>query len=142
MRQIEEPFGPAYNVDSAALRKFRAKARRGAPYDPAYAEAVERAVLARQRIEAGIGLPAVNPKCHCASGTAHNDGREIHKAVQRQQAAALEAYPAQIRRARTPQQWRTMYAEAMADKAKRRAAACGPGIIVIATNKKRGTKNV
>jgi hypothetical protein len=135
-RQIEEPFGPTYNIESAKLKTFRAKARRGAPYDPAYADAIERAVLARQRIEAGIGLPAVKPKCHCASGTAHNDGRDIHKAVRAQQAAALAACPGQERRARTDAQWRTKYAAAMADKAKRRAAACGPLIVIAAKRAK------
>jgi hypothetical protein len=117
MREIEEQFGPTYDIDSAKLKTFRAKARRGAPYDPAYADAVEKAVLARQRTQAGIGLPAVTPKCHCASGTALNDGAEIHKAIQRQQAAALAAYPGQVRRARTPAQWKAMYQDAMAAKA-------------------------
>jgi hypothetical protein len=140
MREIEEQFGPTYNIESAKLKTFRAKARRGAPYDPAYAEAVQRAVLARQRTEAGIGLPVVTPKCRCASGTAHNDGAAIHKAVRAQQAAALAACPGQERRARTPEQWRSKYAAAMADKAKRLAAACGPVILI--TKQKRGTKNV
>jgi hypothetical protein len=118
MPEIEEPFGPAYNIESAALKTFRARARRGAPYNPAYAEAIEKAVLARQRAEAGIGLPAAKPKCHCASGTAYSDGRDIHKAVRAQQAAALARCPSQERRARTPAQWLAMYQVAMEAKAK------------------------
>jgi hypothetical protein len=128
MIQIEEPFGPTYNIDSAKLRTFRAKARKGLSAlsreeRHAYADAIERAVLARQRTEAGIGLPAVTPKCHCASGTAHNDGADIHRAIRAQQAAALARCPAQERRARTPAQWQAMYEQAMTAKEKARVAA-------------------
>jgi hypothetical protein len=117
--EVEEPFGPEYPDLGATVAKFRAKARRGAPYNPAYADAIEKAILAKQRAQLGIGLPAKNPKCNCASGTSYNDGRDIHAAIQRQQAAALAACPGQVRRARTPAQWQALYAEAMAEKRER-----------------------
>jgi hypothetical protein len=128
MKSDKEPpaeFGPAYDIDSATLKKHRRAARgglagmsRGEIVE--YANAVEAAVLAKQKSQLrrhGEVMPAP----HCASGTWHTTGAAIHKAMQQKQRAALLACPAQIRRERTPKQWADMYAEAMADKRKREA---------------------
>ncbi|MHC2400247.1 hypothetical protein ACVMGC_004791 [Bradyrhizobium barranii subsp. barranii] len=117
--EIEEQFGPAYNVESAQLKKCRRAARDGLAsltkdQRNAYAAAVEAAVLASQRASLQRELPSHNPRC--ASGTAHNTGAAIHRAIRQQQRAALDAYPAKVRRERTPAQWRAMYDAAMADK--------------------------
>lgn len=118
----ENQWGPFYDLDSATLKKYRRKVNGGGVMDlpveerRAYGEAVERAVLAQQRTLLLRDLPPANPKVNCASGTSYGDGERIHEAVRRQQASALLNCPGQIRRARTPEQWAEMYAEAMKEK--------------------------
>jgi hypothetical protein len=119
-------FGPDYNIESAALKKFRRMARKGLSHlsaedRRAYGAAVEDAVLARQRAFLKSHTEA-EPRPHCVSGTWHSDGEEIHAAIRRQHRAALAAAPGVERRARTPDQWRSMYAAAMAEKRNPRPA--------------------
>ena len=118
--------GPTYNIEGASLKKFRRAARDGLATlshveRQAYGAAVEAAVLAKQHSE---GKRASEPehRPNCASGTWHTDGTAIHKAVRTQQNRALLACPGKIRRDRTPDVWRSMYAEAMASKQERLAA--------------------
>ncbi len=113
--------GPDHPSLGAAVAKWRARARDGLKalsYEErfAYGEAVERAILALQRSDAQRGLPPINPRCACASGTPHNDGEKIHNAIREQQARALAAYPSFVRRHRTDLEWRQMYEAAMAEK--------------------------
>lgn len=124
----EDLHNPRYDIGSAQLTKFRGVANRAGGvmalerfYRVQYANAVEQAVLASQRASLAPKREAVF-KAGCASGTFHNDGETIGKAVVAQHRAALSAYPAQERRARTPNQWQAMYDEAMADKRRREAS--------------------
>jgi hypothetical protein len=105
-----EPFGPVYNVTSAALTKFR---RRGVN-SPEYAEAIEAAVKAAQRAVLAREVAPVKPRC--ASGTWHSTGEEIGHSVRQQQRAALMAYPGKVRRNRTNLEWTELYNAAMAEK--------------------------
>jgi hypothetical protein len=119
MSEICEPFGPAY-PDLASVKKHRPRhglASMSVEARQAYGLAVETAIRAKQRAELQRELP--EHRCHCASGTNHNDGAAIHKAMQAKQRAALAACPSQERRARSPHVWRQMYEEAMAEKAAR-----------------------
>lgn len=118
---ITEPFGPTYNIAGAALDKHRRIAlKRGSVMAMtkaerwAYGEAIEKAVLAAQRSALQRELPT--HAVHCASGCSSPDGIGDH--MRRKQRAELLAAPAQERRARTPDQWREMYARAMEQKAK------------------------
>lgn len=114
---MNTPFWPVYNVESAALRKWRAKAKRSLlskEDKQAYGAAVEAAVKASQR--AALMRVTAKHRINCASGTEYNNGEEIHAAVKRQQINALLAYPEKVRRSRTPTEWRDMYAKAMAEK--------------------------
>lgn len=122
---IPEAFGPIY-PELPAAKKFRAMAASAgavAAMDralrQAYGEAVEIAIRAKQRAELQRELPTHN--CHCASGTNHNDGRAISAAMRAKHRAALAACPSQVRRARSADEWRKMYAEAMAEKRERYA---------------------
>jgi hypothetical protein len=120
-RRYHNPANPEYPTLGAAVAKWRWRAREGlqsltVPERHAYGETVERAILALQRRELLRGLTPTTPKCHCASGTAHNTGEAIHNAIREQQLSALLAAPSQIRRARTNVEWRRMYEEAMAEK--------------------------
>lgn len=65
------------------------------------------------------------PAPNCASGTAHNTGEAIHRAVLQQQGRELQAAARKTRRARSPDVWQLMYAEAMAEK--RARIGVGPG---------------
>ncbi len=117
--------GPDYPLLGAAVAKWRWRARDGLQSltrqaRRAYGDAVERAILALQRSEINRGLLPVTPKVHCASGTPHNSGDAIHNAIREQQARALAAWPAYVRRNRTPDEWQRLYEAAMAEK---RAAA-------------------
>ena len=119
--------GPLYPDLGAGVAKYRRMAGKGgvAKMPPAmryaYGEAVEKAILAKQRSELQRELPTHAPRC--PSGCASPDGDVIHRHMQNKQRAALLACPAMERRARTPQQWAEMYEEAMADKRKREADA-------------------
>jgi hypothetical protein len=129
--------GPEYNIDSAALKKFRHRASKGLAIlsradRAAYAAAIEAAVLSAQRLalrRAAVSLPRPN----CASGTTHSTGEAIHKAIREQHRAALLACPSQERRARSPQQWQEMYDAAMAEKREREAVS----IVPVVQNKRR-----
>lgn len=125
--EILDQFGPTYNVEGAGLKGFRRAARKGlsaltCEERQAYGTAVEAAVLAKQRAEflRAAGEPEKRP--NCASGTWLSDGADISRAVRNQQNRALLACPGMERRAREPDTWRAMYAEAMADKQQRLAA--------------------
>jgi hypothetical protein len=115
-----EDEGPEYDIDSATLKKFRRLASKGLAKlsrddRRQYAEAVTAAVLAAQRASLRReGNPA--PRPNCASGTTHNTGAAIDKAIRAQHRAALLACPSQERRARSPSKWQEMYAAAMAEK--------------------------
>ena len=136
----DDLHNPRYDIGSAQLTKFRKLARHGlntlsrAEIEN-YADAVEQAVLASQRA-AVMGTREVVFKAGCASGTFHNNGADVIKAVLHQQRAALAACPSQERRARTPNQWQAMYDEAMAQKRHRQnlidAATKSGHLIVIA----------
>jgi hypothetical protein len=120
-----EDEGPEYDIDSATLKKFRRLASKGLAKlsrndRQQYAEAVTAAVLSAQRASLRReGNPA--PRPNCASGTTHNTGEAIHKALRAQHRAALLACPSQERRARSPSKWQEMYDAAMAEKRKREA---------------------
>lgn len=119
---ILPPFGPTYPKTLSGTEKYRRAARHGmADWSRderrAYGNAVEKAILALQRSE--ILRVFVSPGVNCASGTSHNTGKAIHRAVQQQQRNALLNCPARYRKARTPEQWQTMYDEAMKAKATR-----------------------
>jgi hypothetical protein len=116
---IEEPFGPNYPA-LPSVRKYRAPlASLTREQRQAYGAAVETAIRAKQRSELQRVMP--EHRCHCASGTNHNDGREISKAMRAKHRAALQASVARERRERTPAQWQAMYDAAMADKREREA---------------------
>jgi hypothetical protein len=53
------------------------------------------------------------PSINCASGTGHNDGEKIHRAIKAQQRADLLSYRV---KQRTPEEWREEYRKAMAGK--------------------------
>jgi hypothetical protein len=108
---IPEPFGPAYNVESASLKKFR----RNGGDRKAHGQAVLDAVLTAQRGQLRTAGETI-PRPNCASGTLHSEGRDILKAIASQQRAKLAACAAQERKARTPAEWRKLYFEAMAEK--------------------------
>lgn len=118
---LDKQHGPVYNVQSAPLAKFRFMAREGLAAMSredrrAYGEAVEIAVLAKQRSECAAAIgPA--PRINCASGTTETTGEGIDRAIRAKHRAALAACPGQVRRARKPEKWQSMYEEAMAEKA-------------------------
>jgi hypothetical protein len=98
---IPNPFGPTYDVNSVALAKFRRKPFGELTRDErrAYGEAVEKAVLVKQR---ALLYREATPdyRSPCASGTWHTTGEAIHAAILQQQRAALVAYPAKVCRER------------------------------------------
>jgi hypothetical protein len=115
---------PDYPVNlGVTVQRLRAKAQHGGGLSALtrderqrYGEAVGKAILAKQRAEAHQGLPPVNPKPHCASGTWHTTGEAIHEAIKAQHRRALLAYPAKVRHARTPAMWNVLYRIAMEEK--------------------------
>jgi hypothetical protein len=109
---------PAYYDLGSSVAKFRRKAELTKDERRAYGEAVERAVLAKQRQALQRELPS--HAVSCASGTSHSDGRKISEAVRQQQRASLLSYPAKVRAARPSHEWRKLYDKAMDEK--RRAA--------------------
>src|SRR4051794_2538335 len=103
-----------YNLTSQALSKFRWLARDGLSElaqaeRRAYGDAVERAILAKQRVELQGSIGPMRPRVRCASGTDHNDGAAIHEAIRQQQRNALAAWPGKVRRSRTDVEWQQMY---------------------------------
>jgi hypothetical protein len=134
---MEDDYGPEYNIDSAALKKFRHRASKGLAKMSradrlAYAAAIEAAVISAQRLALRRAAPSI-PRPNCASGTTHNTGEAIIKAIRDQHRAALLACPSQERRARSPVQWQTMYDAAMAEKRKREAE---PPIVIKPSNRR------
>lgn len=126
--EILEPFGPDYNVDGAGLKAFRRAARKGLSAlsrdeRQAYGAAVEAAVLTQQRAAFLRAAGVTDHNAPCASGTWASDGAAIHAHMRRKQRAAILAAPSQIRRAREPDVWRAMYAEAMAERRERERLA-------------------
>jgi hypothetical protein len=116
--------GPEYNITSAALQKFRARTRKGLKtldrdQRQLYGAKVEEAVLSALRAQCRRH-GEVMPSSNCASGTWHTTGEAIEAAIRAQQNNALLAYPGQERRARTPEKWTSMYAEAMEQKLARK----------------------
>ena len=86
----------------------------------AYGDAVERAILRKQRAEFQHASCEPGHKAKCASGTWCTTGATIDAAIKQQHRAALAAAPGQERRARTPEQWQAMYDEAMREKRERK----------------------
>jgi hypothetical protein len=124
--KMKDDEGPEYNIDSATLKKFRHRARKGLAALSradrlAYAAAIEAAVISAQRVALRRAAPPI-PRPNCASGTTHNTGEAINNAIRAQHRAALAACPSQERRARSPAQWQTMYDAAMAERRKRESA--------------------
>ncbi len=122
MTDTTQQFGPVYNVAGATLVKYRKQAGSGLATlsqveRRAYGEAVERAILAKQRSELQGSMGPIKPRVRCASGTGHSDGADIHEAIRQQQRNALLAWPGKVRRNRTDVEWRQMYQEAMEAKA-------------------------
>ncbi len=119
--------GPIYDVDSATLKKFRARTKDGLKSIDfeeirEYAEAVEKAVLAKQRAQLRrAAVPERRPPC--ASGTWHTTGEAIEEAIRAQHRADLLAYPAKVRRERHPTEWQHLYDKAMAEKRARQSEA-------------------
>ena len=100
---------PPYNIESATLKKFRRNAKDGlATWSKwerhMYGAAVEQAVLAKQRSEFMRALPPI-PQASVFGA-----------ALVKKQRNELLAYPAQVRRERTPKQWQEMYDKAMKEK--------------------------
>ena len=121
MTKIVEPFGIAYNIESAGLKKCRAAARYAGGLNQLskaqrsdYGIAVESAIIAKQRAE--LRREFNPPAPNCASGTPHSDGAKISAAIRAQQRADLMACPARERKARSPLEWESMYREAMVEK--------------------------
>ena len=125
-RSDTREFGPRYDIGSTALVSWRRKARNGlrslsAIERRAYGAAVEAAVLKAQR-PAKRESPVQSMS---ASGTYHNNGADIEKAIRAQHSAGLHRQG----RGRTPDQWQTAYDLAIKDRryremlAKERAAA-------------------
>jgi hypothetical protein len=101
---IQEPFGPVYNIEAAPLQKSRAQVRvagslAALPIEDrhAYGEAVEKAILAKQRSELmSAAYAEAAPRPRCASGAIHNDGAKISAALRAQQRAKLQACKSRI----------------------------------------------
>lgn len=124
MKCIPEPFGPVYPA-LAGCAKYRKIADPTPAQRAAHGDAVSAAIRALQRSALDRQSSPVPPLC--ASGTWHNNGDgSVGAAVRSQHAAALARCPGMVRRARTPEQWRKLYAAAMAAK---RAAAAKPYLI-------------
>lgn len=112
---------PIYNINSTTLTKHRRAANSAGSVMSlsraeriAYANAVEKTVLASQRSQLrGAGEPEA--RCPCPSGTWHSDGDRIAEAIRAQHRARLQRLADKDRR-HTPEQWAEMYAKAMREK--------------------------
>jgi hypothetical protein len=107
---LPEPFGPEYPRElGATVQKYRRLAKNSIfdldkPWRDLWADAIEKSIKAKQRAALlGQGSPPVRP---CPIG----DARREHLRN------ALLAYPAKVRRERTPEAWQEMYDEAMEQK--------------------------
>lgn len=72
-----------------------------------YGLAVLEAIRCKQRQELQSSRP------HGVTGAIRNTSKDILRAIANRQAAALLAYPGQVRRKRTEAEWRKLYDEAM-----------------------------
>jgi hypothetical protein len=120
---VREHISPVYDITSPTLQRFRQKARNGLAdlsreEIVKYAEAVERAILAKQR-SALRRSSEPEHRCNCASRTWHNDADAIHRAILAQQRAALNAAAERDRHGRSDATILELYTEAMAAKRKR-----------------------
>lgn len=106
-----DAFGPTY-PNLATVEKFRKLARAGKP-DDGYGAAVLDAIRKLQRSEMlRWGVNRSEARCHCASGTNHNTGKDILKAVAAQnRTRASSGFPP-----RSDKQLRAAYEAAMAEK--------------------------
>lgn len=111
---IAEPFGPVYPDLGVTVARSRNKARNGKISAREHGEAVLAAI---RKLNANLHARRIadNPTPNCASGTAHNTGEAILRAVRQQNAARVS----KDTNTRTPEQWRDAYNAAM--KAKRDA---------------------
>lgn len=115
--------GPDYDVESAALRRFRNLAKNSLAdltreQRADYGRAVGAAVRAKQAAQLRRALEPER-RAPCASGTWHSDGADIHKAMREQHTRRTQSWPSAIRKARTESEWREMYQDAMAEKRER-----------------------
>jgi hypothetical protein len=118
-KRIDDGGGPSYPELGTGVAKYRKLIREGLAAlskaeRQAYGDAIEKAIRAKQRSELQRELPT--HRVSCASGTDHNTGEAIHKAILAQHRARTQAWPGQIRRARTDAEWREMYEQAMSEK--------------------------
>lgn len=132
--QPDESF-IATNIDSGplypampALNRYRGQAARAgsiAAMPRAEVEAYAAAINAQIRAlnNAAQRTTRDNPRPSCASGCWHSDGAAISEHIRRRQIAELYAGAAHDRRARTDNEIRKAYKDAMADKREREAAA-------------------
>jgi hypothetical protein len=113
--------GLLYPDLGASVAKFRRIENPTREQRVAHADAIEKAIRAKQKQELQRELPSI--RCRCASGTWHNgyidaNGRvvpsdKIGPAVREQQRNALLAYPDYVRRNRTSAEWERLYEAAM-----------------------------
>jgi hypothetical protein len=120
MTHIEEPFGPIYPDLGVKVAKLRSAARNDPSKRKEHGEAVLAAINSLNR--QALNRVSSEPKPMCASGTAHNKGAAILKAVKAASLArALAPSPP-----RSDELLREMYESAMAAK---RAAAIPPIVV-------------
>jgi len=110
MMEPVAPFGPVYPELGSTVAKLRRGADRRA-----HGAAVLAAIVRLQRSALARATPSHS--VHCASGSNHNKGAAILRAVAASNRAKCN--PGAIRRAREPDVWQTMYEEAMAEKRER-----------------------
>lgn len=108
------PFGPTYPA-LPAVAKFR---RQRNPDPKTYGQAVRAAIRALQRSELQTyALRNRGPRTvNCASGTKHTSGKKIRAAIREQHRAALRAAANGPTFARTDEELREAYLEAIAAK--------------------------
>lgn len=104
-----DDYGPPYPDLGSTVARLR-----HGPDRKAHGLAVLEAIRRLQRSSLMSESRSHTP--HCASMTAHTNGKKILRAVADRQRAALLAYPSQVRRKRTDAEWQKLYAAAMAEK--------------------------
>ena len=112
---VADAFGPVYPAlpSVAKFRKQAATHGHDEFFRDAYGAAVHAAIRTLQRQELmRAGINRAEHKCNCASGTNHNDGAAILKAVAAQNRAAACRHTD----TRTDKQIRDAYEAAMAAK--------------------------
>lgn len=127
--------GPEYTITSATLQKHRRAARKGGLSSMskaerhAYGEAVEKAMLAAQLSSLRREKPSHMP--NCASGTWHNTGEAIDRAIREQHRNATMNCKSRIATL-PPDKVKELYEEAMAEKRARQTV-----VIVVAPKRRR-----